>query len=94
MVQAKADWQQALDANLVQRLWRPARQPGLINPRQAHGILARHNNMLPNSSLADALNGRANIGLEAGAGGWATTADCVCAAKCACDTCDRRCQPL
>jgi len=63
-VQAQADWQQALDAGLVQRLWRRAWQPGLLNAHQAQVLLARHHSMLPGSALAEALNRRANIAID------------------------------
>ena len=45
-------WQQALNPQLVQRLWRPARQAGLIQTRQAQALLARHQTMTTQLPLA------------------------------------------
>ena len=52
-IQTDPDWQHALDANLVRRLWRPVAQPGLVKAGQAQALLTRHQYMLPGSPLAN-----------------------------------------
>lgn len=45
------DWQTALDPPLLQRLYRPLRQPGKIDGTMAKQLIERHRQMVPSSPL-------------------------------------------
>src|SRR5437867_2129619 len=52
-------WRQSLDPKLLRRLWRPVEGPGLVSPKPARAILARHQAVAAGLPLADLLHRRA-----------------------------------
>ncbi|MGI9302200.1 MAG: hypothetical protein ACR2RB_05755, partial [Gammaproteobacteria bacterium] len=52
------NWAEGLDSHLVQRLWRRALRPGLIDITQAEAIIARFDGMVDYLALAERLNQR------------------------------------
>jgi hypothetical protein len=52
---ASPAWSGAVDAGLVSRLQRPARQPGVVRLGHARALLARHRAMVPGVPLAEVL---------------------------------------
>ena len=60
-------WRDALDVDLVGRLWRRAEQPGLFRPRLGAAILRRHLSMVAGVPLAERLHRRWEAELDGSA---------------------------
>jgi hypothetical protein len=52
-------WRQSLDPKLLRRLWRPVERPGLVSPKPARALLARHQAVAAGLPLADLPHRRA-----------------------------------